>query len=150
MMDTKKIMDCEQQRFNKLINYRLPHKFMAIGVAIVIASIIMMFVRKFGMDSDAEWLKELLKKSLVVGMLLMSVSKDKHEDEMTIMLRVQSYAIAFVIGVVYALVMPYINYWVSNLLKPEGEALKDLGAFQVLVFMLMIQLMFYHYLKRYR
>ena len=149
-MNTKKIMDCEQQHFNKLINYRLPHKFMAIGVAIVIVSIIMMFVRKFGMDSDALWLKELLKKSLVVGMLLMSVSMDKYEDEMTIMLRAQSYAIAFVIGVVYALVMPYIDYWVSNLLKPEGEALKDLGAFQVLVFMLMIQLMFYHYLKRYR
>jgi hypothetical protein len=149
-MNTKKIMDCEQQRFYKLINYRLPRKFMAIGIAIVMVSFIMMFVRKFGMDSDALWLKELLKKSLVVGMLLMSVSKDKEEDEMTIMLRAQSYVFAFFVGVVYALFMPYIDFWVSNALKPEGEALKDLGGFQVLVFMLMVQLMFYHYLKRYR
>jgi hypothetical protein len=38
-------------------------------------------------------------------MLLMSLSKDKEED-VTITLRSQSYAIAFVIGVVYSLVMP--------------------------------------------
>jgi len=150
MMNTKKIMDCEQRRFNKLINYRLPHKFMGIGITIAIVSIVIIFVRKFGMEGDTEWLKALLKKSLLVGMLLMSVSKDKEEDEMTISLRSQSYAIAFVIGVVYALVMPYIDYWVSNTLKPEGEVLKDLGDFQVLVFMLMIQLMFYHNLKRFR
>ena len=149
-MNTKKLMDCEQQRFNKLINYRLPHKFMGIGIVIVLASIIMMFIRKFGMEGDVEWLKSILKKTFVVGMLLMSVSKDKQEDEMTIMLRAQSYAIAFVIGVVYALLMPYIDYWVSNALKPESEPLKDLGDFQVLVFMLMVQLMFYHFLKRYR
>ena len=149
-MKAEKIIECEQKRFNKLVNYRLPHKFMVIGITITMASIVMMFVRKFGMEGDMEWLKELLKKTLVVGMLLMSVAKDKEEDEMTTMLRVQSYAIAFVIGVVYALVMPYIDYWVSNALKPEGEPLKDLGDFQVLVFMLMVQLMFYHFLKRYR
>jgi hypothetical protein len=80
----------------------------------------------------------------------MSVSKDKVEDEMTIRLRAQSYAIAFVIGVIYALVMPYIEFGVSNVVHCGGEAFKDLGDFEVLLFMLMIQLMIYHNLKRYR
>ncbi|RLD29468.1 MAG: hypothetical protein DRI75_03190 [Bacteroidetes bacterium] len=149
-MNTKKIMDCERKRFYKIINFRLPHKFMTIGIAVVALSIIMMFVRAFVMEGDTVWLKVLLQKSLLVGMLLMSISKDKEEDEMTITLRSQSYAIAFVIGVVYALVMPYVEFGVSNVVNSGGEVLKDLGDFQVLVFMLMIQLMFYHNLKRYR
>ncbi len=149
-MNTKKIMECERKRFEKIINFRLPHKFMSIGIAVVLLSIIMMFVRAFLMEGDTEWLKVVLHKGLLVGMLLMSISKDKQEDEMTITLRSQSYAIAFVVGVVYALVMPYVELGVSNVVNSGGEVLKDLGDFQVLVFMLIIQLMFYHNLKRYR
>ena len=149
-MNTKKIMDCERNRFYRIINFRLPHVFMNIGIAIVAVSIITMFIRAFALEGDTEWLKLLLQKSLLVGMLLMSISKDKEEDEMTITLRSQSYAIAFVIGVVYALVMPYVEFGVSNVVHSGGEVLKDLGDFQVLLFMLMIQLMFYHNLKRYR
>ncbi len=149
-MDAKKIMDCERNRFYKLINFRLPHRFMAIGIAIVLLSIVMMFVRAFAMEGDTQWLKLLLQKTVLVGMLIMSLSKDKIEDEMTVSLRAQSYAIAFVIGVIYALVMPYVEFGVSNAVHSGGEAFKDLGDFQVLLFMLMIQLMFYHNLKRYR
>ena len=109
-----------------------------------------MFFRAFAMDGDTEWLKLILQKTLLVGMLIMSVSKDKIEDEMTMSLRAQSYAIAFIVGVIYALVMPYVEYGVSNVVHSGGEAFKSLGDFQVLLFMLMIQLMFYHFLKRNR
>ncbi len=149
-MDTEKIMNCERKRFYKLIKFRLPHRFMSIGIAIVLVSIVMMFVRAFAMEGDTQWLKLLLQKTVLVGMLIMSLSKDKIEDEMTISLRAQSYAVAFVVGVIYALVMPYVEFGVSNAVHSGGEAFKDLGDFQVLLFMLMIQLMFYHNLKRYR
>ena len=149
-MNTEKMINCERKRFDKIIKFRLPHKFMTIGIAVAALSIVMMFVRAFAMDGDTEWLKLLLQKTLLVGMLIMSISKDKHEDEMTIALRAQSYAIAFVVGVVYALVMPYVELGVSNVVNSGGEVYKDLGDFQVLLFMLMIQLMFYHNLKRYR
>jgi hypothetical protein len=149
-MNAKKLMDCERNRFQKLINFRLPHRFMSVGIAIVLLSILMMFVRAFAMEGDLLWLKLLLQKTVLIGMLIMSLSKDKIEDEMTISLRAQSYAIAFVIGVLYALIMPYVEFGVSNAVHSGGEAFKDLGDFQVLLFMLMIQLMFYHNLKRYR
>lgn len=149
-MNSEKIINCERKRFQKLIKFRLPHRFMTIGIAIIIASIVGMFVRAFALEGDLVWLKQLLQKTLLVGMLIMSMSKDKVEDEMTISLRAQSYAIAFVVGVIYALVMPYVEYGVSNFVHSGGEAFKDLGDFQVLLFMLMIQLMFYHNLKRYR
>ncbi|WP_296312096.1 hypothetical protein [Winogradskyella sp. UBA3174] len=149
-MSTEKIMNCERNKFHKLIKFRLPHRFMAIGITIVLLSIVMMFVRAFAMEGDTEWLKLVLQKIVLVGMLIMSMSKDKIEDEMTMSLRAQSYAIAFVVGVIYALIMPYVEFGVSNAVHSEGEAFKDLGDFQVLLFMLMIQLMFYHNLKRYR
>ena len=149
-MKIEKMLECERKRFSKIINFRLPHKFMTIGIAIISISIITMFIRAFLMEGDTEWLKGVLQKTLLIGLLIMSVSKDKVEDEMTMTLRSQSYAIAFVIGVVYALIMPYVDYGVSTVVNSGGETLKDLGDFQVLLFMLMIQLMFYHNLKRYR
>ncbi|MFT5848368.1 MAG: hypothetical protein ACJARX_001121 [Psychroserpens sp.] len=149
-MSLEKNINCERRRFKKITNFRLSHRFMSIGIAIVLLSIVGMFARAFAMEGETEWLKQLLQKTLLVGMLIMSVSKDKVEDEMTIGLRAQSYAIAFVIGVIYALVMPYVEFGVSNAVHSGGEAFKDLGDFQVLLFMLMIQLMIYHNLKRYR
>jgi hypothetical protein len=149
-MNSEKNINCKRNRFYKLINLRLPYRFMVIGVAVVLLSIAVMFIRAFAMAGETEWLKQLLQKTLLVGMLIMSLSKDKVEDEMTISLRAQSYAIAFVIGVIYALVMPYVEFGVSNMVHSGGETFKDLGDFQVLLFMLMIQLMFYHNLKRCR
>ncbi|MEN8886284.1 MAG: hypothetical protein ABF246_07825 [Winogradskyella sp.] len=149
-MNTKEIINCEQRKFQKLIKFRLPHRFMSIGIAVVLLAIALMFVRAFAIDGETEWLKQLLQKTLLVGMLIMSLSKDKIEDEMTLSLRAQSYAVAFVIGVIYALIMPYVEFGVSNAVHSGGEAFKDLGDFQVLLFMLMIQLMFYHNLKRFR
>ena len=149
-MNKEEIINCERKRFNKIVNFRLSHRFMRIGIAIVLLAIVLMFVRAFIMEGDTQWLKQLLQKILLVGLLIMSLSKDKIEDEMTISLRSQSYAIAFIVGVVYALVMPYVEFGVSNVVHSSGEPFKNLGDFQVLLFMLMIQLMFYHNLKRFR
>ena len=149
-MNVEKIKSCELNRLNKIINFRLSHRFMTVGIGIALLSIVIMFVRAFAMEGETQWLKLLLQKTLLIGMLIMSLSRDKIEDEMTISLRAQSYAIAFVVGVIYALVMPYVEFGVSNVVHSGGEAFKDLGDFQVLLFMLMIQLMFYHNLKHWR
>ena len=148
-MSNQNIATCDRNRFYKIINFRLTHRFMSIGITITILSIVIMFVRAFALEGDTEWLKHLLQRSLLIGLLLMSLSKDKIEDEMTMSLRAQSYAIAFLVGVIYALIMPYVEFGVSNAVHSGGEEFKDLGDFQVLLFMLMIQLGFYHNLKRY-
>jgi len=123
---------------------------MKVGITLGALSIVMMLVRKFALEGDTDWLKLLLQKTLLVGLLIMSISKDKEEDEMVITLRSQSYAIAFVIGVVYALVMPYVEFGVDSVIGSNVSEFKNLGDFQVLLFMLMIQLMFFHSLKRFR
>lgn len=148
-MTLKDIAECEKNALNKFQNYRLPVYFKYIGSAIFIISFLSIMSRLF-IDDQSETIRDLSKKGLLVGMLLISISKDKVEDELTLKLRSQSYSIAFVIGVIYALVMPYVDYGVSNAFKPEGETLKNLGDFQILTFMLLIQLMFYYFLKRIR
>lgn len=149
-MDAKKIIECEQKRLGKIMNFRLPSKFMSIGMTIGAISIVMMFVRAFALEGDTDWLKLLLQQTLLVGMLIMSISKDKEEDEMTNALRSQSYTIAFVVGVLYALAMPYVEFGVDSVVESNVSKFKSLGDFQVLLFMLMIQLLVFHNLKRYR
>ena len=149
-MNMNKVADCERNRLEKITNFRLPHYFYKIGMLLAGLSIALMFVRAFAMEGDTEWLKLVLQKTLLVGMLLMSIARDKEEDELTIKLRMQSYAWAFIVGVVYALVMPYVEFGVDSVVNSGTEEFKNLGDFQVLLFMLMIQLMSYHTLKRYR
>lgn len=148
-MTLKDVANCERKQLNKFQNYRLPIYFKYIGIILTIVSLLTIMSRLF-IDNQSELLRDLAKRGFLVGMLLISISKDKEEDELTMKLRSQSYSIAFVIGVIYALVMPYVDYGVSNVLKPDGETLKNLGDFQILIFMLMIQLMFYYVLKRAR
>lgn len=149
-MEKEKIIDCERNRLEKITNFRLPYTFMKLGVALVVVSITMMIVRALAIDGNTESLKLLLQKIVLIGLLFMSVSRDKEEDELTVKLRMQSYGWAFITGVVYALLMPYVEFGVSNVVHSESETYKDLGDFQVLLFMLMVQLMCYHTLKRYR
>jgi hypothetical protein len=146
-MKTEEIIACENKKLQKLTNYRLPHHFKKIGIGIFILSFLGIMSKLF-IDEDSTLINEISKKGLLVGMLLISISKEKIEDELTIKLRAQSYTIAFIIGVIYALVMPYVEYGVSNAVHSGGESFKDLGDFQVLLFMLMIQLMFYYTLKK--
>lgn len=149
-MNKEEFIDCESNRLLKLSRFRLNTRFKTIGLLIVAISIFMLFVRAFVLDGDTQWLRLLLQKTLVIGLLVMSLAKDKIEDEMTMSLRAQSYAIAFVVGVIYAMVMPYVEFGVSNVVHSGGETFKELGDFQILLFMLMIQLLFYHTLKRSR
>ncbi len=149
-MDTKKIMECEHQRLKKYENMSLPAQYKKIGIAVTIISFIGLFVLGY-IDNEPEILRDLIKKSILVGLLIISISKDSIEDELTIKLRGKSYAMAFVFGVVYALVQPYITYFLSFLFnKKNNEDFLELGDFQLLFFMLIIQIMFYWMLKKYR
>jgi hypothetical protein len=83
-------------------------------------------------------------------MLLITVTKDSIEDEMTLKLRSQAYTFAFIVGVLYALVQPLINFLVNTIVKIEDVSFALLSVDQVLFFMLLVQLAFFHFTKRMR
>jgi len=78
---------------------------------------------------------------------LISVSKEKIEDEYIDSLRSQSYRLAFILAIVYALVQPIVNFAVSYVLQQDDEY-ESFNYFQVLFFMLIVQLLFFWKLKK--
>jgi hypothetical protein len=149
-MKTESYMQKEQRALQKLINFRLPRQFMTVGLVLALSSIGLMFLRETLFGEESLLIRDALQRALLIGMLVMSITRDREEDEMTIQLRMQSYGWAFIMGVIYALIMPFVEFGVSSVVNGDGETFKSLGDFQVLLFMLMVQLMCYHVLKRYR
>ena len=125
--------------------FQLSSRFKKIGLFIAVGTFVLMIVRKF--IDNSEWIRPILQGILLVGLLLISLAKDKEEDEFIDSLRSQSYRLAFLLAIVYSLFQPLINYGVA-LLMNENDELKSFNYFQVLFFMLVVQLMFFWQLKR--
>lgn len=92
-------------------------------------------------------MKPFLHGILLIGLLLISVSKEKIEDEYIDSLRSQSYRLAFILAIVYALLQPIVNVVVSYVLQQDNEY-ESFNYFQVLFFMLIVQLLFFWKLKK--
>lgn len=138
--------ESERNRLNKLNKFQLSHKFKNIALTIVLISFGLMLVRKF---TDAPlWMKTVLMNVMLIGMLVMSLSKEKVEDEFIDSLRSQSYRLAFIMSVLYALIQPIANYIVDIVLNEQAELLYDFNYFQILFFMLFVQLLSFWQLKR--
>jgi len=148
-MKTNKIIDCERTRIERMINFQLPNRFIKIGIGIFIVTFVSFFVLKL-ISLNSDFTKLILRSIMLISLLVISVSKDKEEDEMVKLIRVQSYALAFVIGVLFAVIQPVINYLVGLVVSTDKTIYTNLGDFQVLIFMLMIQLNFFYFLKRMR
>ncbi len=78
--------------------------------------------------------------------IFVSLSKEKIEDEFMDSLRSQSYRLAFLMAILYSLAQPIVNYGLAVLFNQNDE-LEYFDYFQVLFFMLIVQLMFFWKLK---
>ena len=145
-MFSKSFTDCERERFKNLGKLQLPNWMKKFGIGLAILAFLFLFVNKF--TADAPELRMAAKYGLLVGFLLISVSRDQIEDELITKLRMQSYSFAFIIGVVITLVQPFINFFVDDLVKPGSGLIKDTGDFEVLWMLLSIQVFVFEMLKR--
>lgn len=125
--------------------FQLSHQFKKVGYVIAVVAFILMIGRKY--IDNSEWIRPILHGILLVGLLIISLSKEKLEDEFIDSLRSQSYRLAFLIAIVYSLVQPLVNYGVGTLFN-ENEELQSFDYFQILFFMLIVQLMFFWQLKK--
>jgi len=143
----KKHSYCESERkkIEKMSRFQLSNSFKKVGYIIAISAFVLMIIRKY--FEGTEWLRPILQAVLLVGLLLVSLSKEKIEDEFIDSLRSQSYRFSFLLAIVYSLIQPLINFGVSYLLN-ENDELKSFNYFQVLFFMLIVQILFFNQLKR--
>lgn len=146
-MENSTYCERENARIQKLYKFQLPHRYKKVGYLVTALFVVFIFTRKI-MEYDGELLKTIIKNGFLLGLLIISISKEKVEDELIESLRTKSYRIAFVLTVAYAVVQPLIEYVVETVIKGEAS-LGDFSYFQVLVFMLIVQIGFFEQLKRY-
>lgn len=145
MANLKSIAACEQRKIDKLKKYQLPNTFKKIGIIIAVFSFVLLMINGFFIDNLI--IREATKYTLLIGMLIISISKEKIEDERIAQLRMQSYTVAFIAGVILALFQPFANILVDFLLGASEPAMKDTGDFVTLWTLLSVQLFYFELLK---
>jgi len=137
----------ERAKLDRLISFRLPHYFFRLGILIFVIILVALAILKW-QSGDHELLRQVLRHLMLFGLLAASLAADAEEDEMILSLRGKSYTAAFIIGVCYIWLEPFIDYGVDRLIGNAAATIEDSKGLAVLLFMLTIQLGFYHSLKR--
>ncbi|NLC92457.1 MAG: hypothetical protein GX677_03180 [Treponema sp.] len=118
----------------KQANLKLfPNYFKKIAFGLLAFSILILVLNKNSiLGFDKELIKELLKVGILVSLSMLALTKDKEEDELTIKIRMNSYASSFLFGVIFYIVQPFMNLLFG---KPF---LFDMDAFQLIITMLFV------------
>ena len=149
-MNMNHLLKWEANNLKKLQNLKLlPYRVKGIATTMVFLTIVALIAGKF-LFGDYHTVRLLIKNLLLVSLLLISIASDKVEDELTLVLRLQSYAVAFIAGVIYALVQPFANLLVEFVISTETATFAELDVKQVLFFMLLVQLFYFNVTKRMR
>lgn len=148
-MNIKKVETCEQNKLEQFLRkVQLPHPYKKIGCVIALMSFVAIIGSKF-IDAMPFWIIPALKHAMLIGLLMISLSKETIEDELIEVLRSKSYSLAFIIGVGYTMLQPLVNYSFDLILGKQIEP-STTGYVQVLLFLLLIQVGFFEVLKRNR
>lgn len=145
-MTVKDILEWEINNLKKLNKFQLPHYYKKIGIWLFVVSFIALFINAFSLN-DIE-IRAIIKYSMLIGLLLISISKEKIEDELVIKLRMQSYTFAFIMGVISALLLPFVDYIFDYFLKTKEAIITDMGDWEILWILLCIQVLYFELLKR--
>ncbi|WP_417445233.1 hypothetical protein [Joostella sp.] len=146
-MNVKSFMECERKSLEKMKRYQLPNRFKKIGIGIVIISLVTFFINKFSIENID--LKLIAKYGILIGLLLISISKEKIEDELITSLRMQSYTFAFITGVIITLLTnPLFNYIANIISQKHQENFQEVGDWKILWILLFIQVFYFEFLKR--
>jgi len=148
-MKTKSEQEEAIEKIGKITGYQLPNKFKIIGLVLCIISIISISIVAFSLENFRynDLLDRVAKTGMVLGLLIISISKEKIEDELIAKIRMQSYNYAVIGTVAYYLIMPFINYAIvfafSSAPKMEGN-----NDITLLALLLTVQILTFRSLKK--
>lgn len=143
-MNMSKFLECESRQLNKM--QLLPNSYKKLGFILLIISVVALVILRITRPTQ-DIFNDICKSVILLSMIIISVTKEKNEDEYTIILRGKSYVLAFIIGAIYAILQPYINLGVSALSNPGTAVFTEMTSFVIIWFMLFIQLGFYYLLR---
>lgn len=138
------------EKIDKFTGYQLPNKFKIVGLVVFIVSIlsIVTSLKMYILDDKYQDLFERIALSgMVLGTLIISISREKIEDELIAKIRMQSYHYAVLGTVLFYLAIPFVHFIIELLLSdmPTIEGSKDVSVLGVL---LMIQILTFRKLKK--
>ena len=93
---------------------------------------------------DMEIVLTATKSCILASLLLLVISKDKIEDELTSRIRLKAFASSFVFGVVITIVAPFINYFIF------GDFISQKGITELLISMFCFYFFMIYILKKNR
>lgn len=143
VMNAKLFLDCERKNLEKFKKYQLPNKAKKFGWILFGIAFIALFLT--AKDSSP---KLIAKYVILVGLLIVSVSKEKIEDELLKNLRMYSYAFAFILAVLITITNPLISYIANFVFTEKQDPFSGIGDWKILWFLLSIQVFFFEYLKK--
>ncbi|MEM1220211.1 MAG: hypothetical protein AAGH79_14920 [Bacteroidota bacterium] len=109
----------------------LPFSFKLLGMGLFTIS----FIAWFFLEAHTDW--RLLAESFVlIGLLLIAVSRGREEDEYTLQLRARAFTYAFIVGVLYSVIQPLVNWGVGTAIGREAADWQMIPTFAVLWLML--------------
>lgn len=134
----------------KILNFRLPNGFKKVGIIGAILIFISLIAYKF-IGGNTSIVKDILRTSILLFLLIASVSKDRFEDEYSRHIRFQSFVIAFIFAAAYYILIPLIAIMLDFVIiyfKGDGSvSFYENSAFEILFTMLGMQLLCYQGLK---
>jgi hypothetical protein len=137
------------EKIGKITGYQLPNKFKIIGIVLCIISIISISIVAFSLENFRynDLLDRIAKTGMVLGLLIISISKEKIEDELIAKIRMQSYNYAVIATVAYYLITPFINYAIVFAFSsaPRMEGNNDIT---LLALLLTVQILTFRSLKK--
>ncbi len=128
----------------KQVNLKLlPNYFKKISIGLLAFTILTLILNKSSiLGFDRELIKEIVKVGLLASLSMLALTKDKVEDELTIKIRMNSYAVSFLMGVTFLIIQPFTNLLFDNSFS------SDMSAFQLILTMLFFYfIMFFSYKK---
>ena len=143
IMTQESILDCEKSKVDKLKIYQLPNRAKMIGWVITCLAFVALF---FTIKDTIP--KEFAKYSLLVGLLIVSISKEKIEDELIKNLRMRSFTFAFIFAVFIVILNPLFSYFANFAFTEQQDIFDGLGDWMVLWLLLSVQVLSFLSLKR--
>ena len=149
-MEPKAKQEGDIEKIDKFAGYQLPNKFKIVGLVVVIVSIlsIVTSLKIYILDVKYHELFERIALSVsVIGLLIISISREKIEDELIGKIRMQSYNYAVIVTVLVYLTLPFIHFTIVSIFSsmPKIEGSKDVS---VLAVLLMSQIFTFRKLKK--
>ena len=148
-MEPKEKQEGDIEKIDKLTNYRLPNKFKIVGLVLSIISIISVpIILSYAGELQHRDLLERISWTLaILGLLMISISKEKIEDELMAKIRMQSYQYALIGTVLLYSMFPFVTYVISLIFSstPKMKGSEDIP---LLAVMLVMQIITFKKLKK--